>query len=92
MITHYDIIQTLVRTEKGTSQEPMRKYVFQVADQATKVSIRKAVETIYNVKVASVNIMVVPGKKKRVRRDIGYTTPWKKALVTLQEGHSINVT
>jgi len=92
MITSYDIIQTLVRTEKGSLIEKLRQYVFEVSPRANKVEIKKAVEEIYKVKVDAVNIMMVPGKRKRVRRDIGHTTPWKKAIVTLKEGHSINVT
>lgn len=92
MVSSYDIIQTLVRTEKGSLLEKDRQYLFEVSSHANKVDIKKAVEEVYNVKVASVNVMMVPGKKKRVRRDIGYTTPWKKAIVTLQEGHAINVT
>jgi large subunit ribosomal protein L23 len=92
MTSSYDIIQTLVRTEKGSLLEKIQQYVFEVSSKANKVEIKKAVEEIYNVKVDSVNIMMVPGKRKRVRRDIGHTTPWKKAIVTLQEGHSINIT
>ena len=92
MITSYDIIQTLVRTEKGALLEAGRKYVFEVSKKANKIEVKKAVEEIYGVKVDSVNMISVPGKLKRVRRDIGHTTPWKKAIVTLKEGHSINVT
>ena len=92
MITSYDIIQTLVRTEKGALLEAEGKYIFHVAKRSNKIEIKKAIEEIYKVKVASVNIMTVPGKKKRVRRDFGHTTPWKKAIVTLKEGQSINVT
>lgn len=92
MMTSYDTIQTLVRTEKNTILESSGKYVFQVSRKSNKIEIKKAVEDIYNVKVDSVNVMKVPGKRKRVRRDFGYTTAWKKAIVTLKEGHSINVT
>jgi len=92
MITSYDVIQTLIRTEKSSGLEAKGKYVFHVSPRANKIEIKRAVEEIYSVKVASVNIMVVAAKRKRVRRDIGYTTPWKKAVVSLKEGHSINVT
>lgn len=92
MKTSYDIINTLIRTEKGTQLEPDRKYLFEVARAANKLEIKKAVEEIYNVKVASVNAMVVPGKRKRVRRDFGYSSDWKKAVVTLREGQKIDVT
>jgi len=92
MITCYDIVKTLIRTEKGTTLEPDRKYLFHVNRGAGKVDIRKAIEEIYSVKVQDVNIMVVPGKKKRVRQQLGRTADWKKAIVTLKEGHKIEVT
>ena len=92
MITAYDIIRNLLRTEKGTTFEPERKYFFQVSHRANKVEIRKAIEEIYKVKVQDVNTSVVPGKIKRVRREQGWTTDWKKAVVTLQEGHKIEIT
>ena len=92
MITCYDVVKNLVRTEKGTMIEPQRKYVFQVATNANKVAVRRAVEEIYKVKVDFVNTSMVPGKLKRVRQQQGKTTPWKKAVVTLKEGHKIEVT
>lgn len=92
MITCYDIIKTLVRTEKGTMLEPERKYLFEVATTANKVEIKRSVEEIYKVKVQAVNTFNVPGKKKRVRQELGHTTPWKKAIVTLKEGEKIEVT
>ena len=92
MITVYDIVKNLLRTEKGTTFEPERKYLFQVSRRANKVEIRKAIEEIYKVKVQDVNTSVVPGKIKRVRREQGWTTNWKKAVVTLQEGHKIEIT
>ena len=91
MITCYDVIKTLVRTEKGTTLEPMGKYLFEVARNANKVQIKKAVEEIYNVKVQDVNTSIVRGKLKRVRSDYGRTSPWKKAVVTLKEGQKIEV-
>jgi len=92
MITCYDIVKTLVRTEKGTMIEPLRKYFFEVAIKAGKVDIKSAVEEIYNVKVQDVNTQKVRGKLKRVRQEEGRTTPWKKAIVTLKEGQKIEVT
>jgi large subunit ribosomal protein L23 len=92
MITCYDVIKNLVRTEKGTSLESQRKYIFRVARPANKTEIRKAIEEIYKVKVQDVNVSIVPGKLKRVRRDQGSTTPWKKAVVTLIDGNKIDVT
>jgi len=92
VITCYDIVKTLVRTEKSIYLEPDRQYFFQVAKTANKIEIKKAVEEIYNVKVDSVNTCVVPGKLKRVRQAQGSTTPWKKAIVKLKEGQKIEVT
>ena len=92
MKTAYDILKTMVRSEKGLMMEADRKYVFQVAPKANKIEIRKAVEVIYKVKVQDVNTSVVRGKLKTVRRAQGSTTPWKKAVVTLKEGQKIEVT
>ncbi|MDP2653828.1 MAG: 50S ribosomal protein L23 [Candidatus Omnitrophota bacterium] len=91
MAVAYDVIKTLLRTEKGTSLEPDRKYLFKVAGKANKIQIKRAVEEIYKVKVQAVNTTVVPGKRKRVRQEFGYTTDWKKAVVTLREGQKIEV-
>ena len=88
----YDTVKTLIRTEKGTVLGDLRKYLFQVDRRATKVDIRKAIEEIYKVKVQDVNTTIVPGKKKRVRQILGRVPDWKKAVVTLQEGHKIEVT
>ena len=89
MITCYDIVKTLVRSEKGTALEKERKYLFRVATVATKIDVKRAVEEIYKVKVDAVNTVTVPGKLKRVRTRAGYTTGWKKAIVSLKEGQKI---
>ena len=89
MKTHYDIVQTLVRTEKGASLESDRQYLFRAAIDANKIEIRKAVEAIYKVKVQSVNTIVVPAKPKRVRQEWGHSSAWKKAIVTLEDGQKI---
>ncbi|MCK5180623.1 MAG: 50S ribosomal protein L23 [Candidatus Omnitrophica bacterium] len=91
-MTCYDIIKTLVRTEKGTVLESDRKYLFQVAKSSNKIEIKKAIEEIYKVKIQDVNTSTVRGKLKRVRQEQGKTTPWKKAIVTLKEGQKIEVT
>ena len=90
MIT-YEVIKNLRSTEKGVSLEKVRQYVFRVATNATKPEVKKAIESIYKVKVDSVNIVVVPGKRKRVRTQYGYTSDWKKAIVTLKVGNKIEV-
>ena len=91
MKSPYEIIDKLLRTEKGTIQQEQRKYFFAVAKSANKIEIKQAVEKIYKVKVQNVNTQVMPGKLKRVRRDIGMTTEWKKAVVTLKDGHKIEL-
>ena len=91
MITAYDIIKALLRTEKGSAIEADRKYLFHVDRRANKIEVRDAVEEIYKVKVQAVNITNVAGKPKRVRRDVGLTTLWKKAIVTLQDGQKIEI-
>jgi large subunit ribosomal protein L23 len=89
----YDILKTLIRTEKGTLlHEPYGCYTFWVDKKANKIQIKKAVEEIYKVKVDSVNTLIVKGKAKRIRYQTGYTSSWKKALVKLKEGHKIETT
>lgn len=92
MAKQYDIVKALIRTEKGTTLEPDRKYLFEVDRRATKIDIRKSIEEIYKVKVQDINTCIVSGKRKRVRQILGRTPDWKKAVVTLQEGHKIEVT
>ena len=90
MVTAYDILKALVSTEKSASLEGQRKYFFRVASHATKIDVKRAVEEIYKVKVDAVNTVHVPGKLKRVRTRSGYTTGWKKAVVSLKEGQKIS--
>ena len=87
----YHVIEKLLRTEKGTTLIRQNKYLFRVDLQANKIHVRNAVEEIYNVKVKNVHTAVVQGKKKRVRYKEGRTPSWKKAIVTLREGHKIDV-
>ena len=91
-VSSYDIIISLLRTEKSTAQEFLRKYCFLVAGHANKIQIKKAVEEIYNVKVESVNTQISPGKLRRVRFQPGYESDKKKAMVTLKEGSKIDIT
>ena len=83
------VIQTLLRTEKGTVQQPQRKYLFAVSMEANKIEVRQAVETLYQVKVSKVNTSIVHGKLRRLRTQIGRRPDWKKAVVTLQDGFKI---
>ncbi|MGI6105924.1 MAG: 50S ribosomal protein L23 [Raoultibacter sp.] len=66
-------------------------YTFEVAKESNKIEIRQAVEAIFNVKVVKVNVINVKAKPKRVRYQIGKTRTWKKAMVTLQEGDTIEM-
>ena len=88
----YKILKALLRTEKGTWQVKQNKYLFSVSPTANKIQIKKAVEEIYKVKVSAVNTQVMPGKLKRVRYQLGKTPDWKKAVVTLKQGQTIDLT
>lgn len=88
----YDIVKSMLRTEKGSKILPLNKYLFWVDTNANKIEIKKAIEDIYKVKVASVNTLVMRGKLRRVRYALGKTSDWKKAVVTLEEGSKIEVT
>ncbi len=81
-----DIILAPVVTEKAVSQLADRKYTFRVASDANKIQIADAVEEIFGVKVAKVNTISMKGQKRRYGRYEGYTSDWKKAVVTLTEG------
>ncbi len=85
------VIRSLLRTEKGSLQSAENKYLFAVLRSSNKIQIRKAVESMYKVKVSSVNTQVVAGKNKRVRYQVGKTPDWKKAVVTLKQGHKIDL-
>lgn len=87
----HDIVKGLLRTEKGAGMMPFNKYIFWVDSTSNKVEIRRAVESIYKVKVNNVNTIVVKGKPKRVRYAMGKTSDWKKAIVTLKQGDKIDV-
>ena len=85
-MTAYDIIIRPVITERSMNSVADKKYVFEVAPTAGKIEIKKAVEEIFGVKVASVNTMNVSGKAKRMgAARPGRTKDWKKAIVQLRE-------
>ncbi len=85
MKTAQDIIIAPVITEKSMSGIADKKYTFKVAKDANKVEIAKAVEEIFKVKVAKVNTLSVRGQARRMGRFAGYTSSWKKAIVTLEK-------
>ena len=80
-----DIILKPVLTEKGYDGIADKKYTFIVKKDANKIQIKQAVESLFGVKVASVNTVTCKGKLKRMGRNEGYTPDRKKAIVTLQE-------
>ena len=87
---HYRIIRKPRVTEKGLQMvERRRAYPFEVSTDANKVEIRKAVESIFNVKVEKVRTQNYLGKLKRTGRWYGRRPAWKKAIVVLAEGHAI---
>ncbi|OGO04322.1 MAG: 50S ribosomal protein L23 [Chloroflexi bacterium RBG_13_54_9] len=85
----YDVLRRPLITEKGTNLQGQNKYIFEVARDANKMQIKEAVEKVFNVKVMAVNVSNVPGKMKRLGRHSGMTRSWKKAVVTLAEGQTI---
>jgi large subunit ribosomal protein L23 len=89
---YYDIVRRPVVTEKSTSMQAMRnQFTFEVAASANKVEVKKAIETLFSVKVLKVNMVSMQGKQKRTFGRPGSTKPWKKAVVTLKQGDSIDV-
>ena len=89
---HYDTILSPVITEKATVLSEQNKVVFRVAEDSTKDEIAAAVEELFKVKVIKVNTMITKGKTKRFRGIIGRRVDVKKAIVTLAEGQSLDIT
>lgn len=89
----FQVIKTVRLSEKATFlTEKHNEYVFEVHPQANKLQIKQAVEKLLEKKVASVRTMNYDGKKKRERRkDFGRTNHWKKAIVRLKEGESLEL-
>jgi large subunit ribosomal protein L23 len=89
MLAPEQIIIRPIVSEKSYDMMADNKYTFEVAKQAHKIEIAKAVEKIFGVTVIKVNTMNVKGKPKRVRYQLGMTKSWKKATVTLKPGDTI---
>jgi large subunit ribosomal protein L23 len=89
---HYETILAPIITEKSTRLSEQNKVVFRVADDASKDEIAAAVEELFKVKVTKVNTLNVKGKTKRFRGILGKRSDVKKAIVTLAEGQSIDIT
>ena len=91
-LRHYDVIVSPIITEKATIASENNQVVFRVAKDATKPEIKAAVEALFGVKVKAVNTLIRKGKVKRFKGTIGRQIDVKKAIVTLVEGSSIDVT
>lgn len=90
-LRHYDVIVSPAITEKSTMASEQNQVVFNVAKKATKPEIKAAVEALFGVKVTGVNTLVRKGKVKRFRGTVGRLSDVKKAVVTLADGQSIDV-
>ena len=89
---HYDVIVSPVITEKATLASERNQVIFRVAPDATKPQIKEAVEKLFDVKVKHVNTLIRKGKVRNFRGKRGLLSDVKKAVVTLEEGHRIDVT
>ena len=89
---HYEVILSPVITEKATIASEHSQVMFRVARNATKPQIKEAVEKLFDVKVKSVNTHIRKGKVKAFKGTVGEQSPTKRAIVTLVEGHTIDVT
>ena len=88
----YDVIRAPIVTEKSTMVSENNQVMFKVAMSATKPDIKEAVERLFNVKVLAVNTLIRKGKVKRFRGVKGQQSDFKKAVVTLEEGQTIDIT
>jgi large subunit ribosomal protein L23 len=87
-----DATQVIIRpllTEKSTRAQQQNKYMFEVAPDANKIEIRRAVEELGKCEVEKINTLNVRGKERRTRRGTGRTADWKKAIVTVKEGQEL---
>lgn len=89
---HYDVVLAPHITEKSTMLSEANAVVFRVASDASKPQIKAAVEALFNVKVTGVNTMIAKGKSKRWKGKPYQRSDFKKAVVTLAEGNSIDIT
>ncbi len=85
----YEVLRRPLITEKNTMLQTLNKYAFQVADEANKAQVKQAVEKAFKVKVTGVNVITVPGKTRRIGRQMVLTQSWKKAIVTIKPGDKI---
>jgi large subunit ribosomal protein L23 len=88
---HYDVIRRPIITEKSTLVAEENKVIFEVSMDATKPMIKEAVESLFKVDVTKVNTLLQKGKTKRFRGHLGRRSDVKKAIVTLAEGQSVDI-
>jgi len=87
----YEVLRHPLVTEKATLLQEGNKYAFEVTIKAHKAQVKEAVERAFKVKVTKVNVMIMPGKKRRMgRREVTFPS-WKKAVVTLEAGYKITL-
>ncbi|MEQ3744736.1 MAG: 50S ribosomal protein L23 [Henriciella sp.] len=89
---NYDTLVSPIITEKSTLVAEENKIIFRVRIEATKPEIKEAVETLFKVDVTKVNTILVKGKTKRFKGQIGRRSDYKKAIVTLKDGQSVDIT
>jgi len=89
---YFTVVRRPVVTEKSSTMQGMNnQFSFEVAASANKSEVKKAIETLFSVKVEKVNMVSMRGKARRMFGRPGQTKPWKKAVVTLREGDSIDI-
>ena len=89
---NYDTLLSPIITEKSSLVAEENKVIFRVSMDATKPAIKEAVERLFKVDVTKVNTIVVKGKTKRFRGHLGRRSDYKKAIVTLKDGQSVDIT
>jgi large subunit ribosomal protein L23 len=87
----YEVLRRPLVTEKNAALQALGKYAFDVDEVATKPQVKQAVEKAFKVSVTAVNVMMVPGKTRRIGRREVKTQSWKKAIVTLKPGDKIEL-
>jgi len=87
----YEVLRRPLVTEKVTTLQALGKYAFEVDKEANKHQIKESVEKSFKVTVTGVNVMMVPGRLKRVGKKVSMTPSWKKAVVTLKSGDKIEL-
>jgi len=87
----YEVLHRPLVTEKNTALQAQGKYTFEVAGEANKEQIKRAVEKAFNVTVTQVNVITMPGKEQKMRGRRVLSPSWKKAIVTLKAGDKIEI-